>query len=71
MKLYKISFVLLLGLGALTSCDSKLDVTNPNQQTAATFKEDLSALEETVIAAYNPYGGYLCSCRLHARRVPW
>jgi hypothetical protein len=53
MKLYNISFAILLGLGALTSCDSKLDVTNPNQQTAATFKEDLSALEETVIAAYN------------------
>ena len=53
MKLYKISFVLLLGLGTLTSCNDKLDVINPNQQTAATFKEDLSALEETVIAAYN------------------
>ena len=53
MKLYNISLALLLGAAALTSCDSKLDVVNPNQQTAATFKEDLSALEETVIAAYN------------------
>ena len=53
MKLYNISLALLLGAAAITSCDSKLDVVNPNQQTAATFKEDLSALEETVIAAYN------------------
>ena len=53
MKLYNISLALLLGAVALTSCDSKLDVTNPNQQTAATFSSDLSALEETVIAAYN------------------
>ena len=37
MKLYNISLAVLLGIGALTSCDSKLDVTNPNQQTAATF----------------------------------
>ena len=53
MKLYNISLALLLGAAALTSCDSKLDVINPNQQTAATFSSDLSALEETVIAAYN------------------
>ena len=53
MKLYKISFALLLGLGALSSCDDKLDVANPNQQTAATFGADINALEENVIAAYN------------------
>jgi hypothetical protein len=43
----------VLGLGTLSSCDSQLDVTNPNQQTAATFGADLDALEENVIAAYN------------------
>ena len=37
MKLHNISFALLLGLGALTSCDSKLDVENPNEQTTSTF----------------------------------
>jgi hypothetical protein len=53
MKLYKISLAIVLGLGTLSSCDSQLDVTNPNQQTAATFGADLDALEENVIAAYN------------------
>lgn len=35
MKLYKLSLALFLGLGAMatTSCEDKLDVTNPNQQT--------------------------------------
>ena len=34
MKLYKLSLALFLGLGAMatTSCEDKLDVTNPNQQ---------------------------------------
>lgn len=53
MKLYKITLALVLGLGALTSCDSKLDVTNPNQQTSATFGQEVSDLEESVIACYN------------------
>jgi hypothetical protein len=51
MKLHNISFALLLGLGALTSCDSKLDVENPNEQTTSTF--GIAELEENVIAAYN------------------
>ena len=37
MKLYKISLALLMGIGTLTSCSDKLDVSNPNQQTSATF----------------------------------
>ena len=53
MKLHKISLAVLVGLGALTSCDSKLDVSNPNQQTTATFGNDVESLEENVIAAYN------------------
>ena len=53
MKLYRISFALLLGAGVLTSCEDKLDVTNPNQQTAATFGFSADDLEENVIAAYN------------------
>ena len=53
MKLYKISFALLLGLGMMTSCDDKLDVSNPNQQTTSTFGNTAEDLEENVIAAYN------------------
>jgi hypothetical protein len=53
MKLYKISLALVLGIGTLTSCENKLDVTNPNQQTAATFGFSADDLEENVIAAYN------------------
>ncbi len=53
MKLYKISIALLLGVATLTSCEDKLDVTNPNQQTAATFGFSAEDLEENVIAAYN------------------
>ena len=53
MKLYKISFALVLGLGMLTSCADKLDVQNPNQQTSAIFGQDVSDLEESVIACYN------------------
>ena len=53
MKLYNISLAVLLGIGTLTSCESKLDVTNPNQQTAATFGFSAEDLEENVIAAYN------------------
>ena len=53
MKLYKISLAALLGLGTLTSCESKLDVSNPNQQTTATFGNTAEDLDENVIAAYN------------------
>ncbi|MCR5241271.1 MAG: RagB/SusD family nutrient uptake outer membrane protein [Prevotella sp.] len=53
MKLYKISLALLLGLGALTSCEDKLELTNPNQQTTGTYGNTAEDLEECVIAAYN------------------
>ena len=55
MKLYKLSLALFLGLGvmATTSCEDKLDVTNPNQQTTGTFGFNADDLEECVIAAYN------------------
>ncbi len=53
MKLYKISFALVLGLGTLTSCEDKLELTNPNQQTTGTFGKTAADLEECVIAAYN------------------
>ena len=53
MKLYKLSLALVLGLGALTSCSDKLELTNPNQQTSGTFGYTADELEETVIAAYN------------------
>ena len=53
MKLYKISFAFLLGLGMMTSCEDKLELTNPNQQTSGTFGFNADELEENVIAAYN------------------
>ena len=53
MKLYHISLALLLGLGTLTSCNDKLDLDNPNQQTSATFGFNADDLEESVVAAYN------------------
>ena len=53
MKLHKISLALLLGLGTLTSCEDKLELTNPNQQTTGTFGDTPEDLEECVIAAYN------------------
>ena len=55
MKLYKLSLALFLGLGAMatTSCEDKLEVTNPNQQTTGTFGFNADDLEECVIAAYN------------------
>ena len=42
-----------MGIGTLTSCSDKLELVNPNQQTAATFGYSASDLEENVIAAYN------------------
>ena len=53
MKLYKISLAILLGVGTLTSCGDKLELTNPNQQTTSTFGNTAEDLEECVIAAYN------------------
>ncbi|MBP5499101.1 MAG: RagB/SusD family nutrient uptake outer membrane protein [Bacteroidales bacterium] len=53
MKLYRISFALLLGLGVMTSCDDKLDLINPNQQTTSTWGNTAADLEEAVVAAYN------------------
>ena len=53
MKLYKISFALLLGAASFTSCGDKLELINPNQQTSGTFGYNADELEETVIAAYN------------------
>lgn len=53
MKLYKLSLALLMGAGLLTSCEDKLDLTNPNNQTTATFGNTVKELEETIIAAYN------------------
>ena len=53
MKLFKISLAILLGLSTLSSCDDKLELTNPNQQTTGTFGYTAEDLEECVIAAYN------------------
>ena len=53
MKLFKISLAILLGLSTLTSCEDKLELTNPNQQTTGTFGFTAEDLEECVIAAYN------------------
>jgi len=53
MKLYKYSLALMLGLGAMTSCNDKLELTNPNQQTTLGFGSSAEELEECVIAAYN------------------
>ncbi len=53
MKLYKYSLALMLGITALTSCDDKLELRNPNRQTSATFGYTDNELEECVVAAYN------------------
>lgn len=53
MKRYKHSLILLLSLLALTACEDRLELTNPNQQTTATFGQTPDDLEECVIAAYN------------------
>lgn len=55
MKLYKLSLALFLGIGAMsmTSCEDKLEVTNPNEQTTGTFGFTSDDLEECVIAAYH------------------
>lgn len=54
MKLYNIALAACLCIGtaaSLTSCEDKLELTNPNQQTTDKFTSD--DLEECVIAAYN------------------
>src|SRR5574344_113413 len=53
MKLYKISLALLLGLSTFTSCNDKLELLNPNQQTTGTFGFNADDLQESVIAPYN------------------
>ena len=53
MKLYKISFALLLGIGTLTSCSDKLELNNPNDPTTATFGNTIKDLEDAVIACYH------------------
>ncbi len=53
MKLYKFSLALMLGLGTLTSCNDKLELDNPNEQTTANFGNSVDDLEECVIACYN------------------
>ncbi len=53
MKLHKITLALLVGLGTMTSCNDKLDLINPNQQTTSTFGYSVSDLEENIIACYN------------------
>ena len=53
MKLYKFSLALLVGLSTLSSCEDKLDLTNPNQQTTGTFGNVAEELEECVVACYN------------------
>ena len=53
MKLHNISLAALFGLVTLTSCESKLDVNNPNQQTTDIFGSQPEELEESIIACYN------------------
>lgn len=53
MKLYKIALALMLGIGTLTSCSDKLELTNPNQPTTGTFGNTTDDLEEAVIACYH------------------
>ena len=53
MKLYKLSLALLLGIGTITSCSDKLDVSDPNRQTSDNFGNTADELEECVIACYN------------------
>ena len=45
MKLYKIAFALFVGIGTLTSCSDKLELSNPNQPTTGTFGNTVEDLE--------------------------
>ena len=49
MKLYKFSFALMLGIGTLTSCSDKLELTNPNDPTTGTFGNTTQDLEDAVM----------------------
>ena len=73
MKLNKYSLALILGFGMLTSCNDRLELLNPNQQTSSTFGFNPDDLEECVIADLqpHPHGRFLCSCRLHHRCMSW
>ena len=53
MKIFKLSFALLLGIATMTSCSEKLEVSDPNRQTSETFGNSADDLEECVIACYN------------------
>ncbi len=53
MKLYRIALALLVGIGTLTSCSDKLELTNPNSPTTGTFGNTADDLEEAVIACYH------------------
>ncbi|MBQ9678911.1 MAG: RagB/SusD family nutrient uptake outer membrane protein [Prevotella sp.] len=53
MKLYRIALALMLGIGTLTSCSDKLELSNPNQPTTGTFGNSVEDLEEAVIACYH------------------
>ena len=55
MKLNTLSLALFLGLGTLatTSCEDKLELVNPNEQTTGSFGYTAEELEECVIAAYH------------------
>ena len=53
MKLYRIALALMLGIGTLTSCSDKLELTNPNSPTTGTFGNTADDLEEAVIACYH------------------
>ena len=74
MKLYKLSLALFLGLGAMatTSCEDKLDVTNPNQQTTGTFgfNADDGGVRYCSIQPYS-YGRFFGTCGLYPRCDTW
>ena len=52
MKKINLIIAAVLATG-LVSCDSQLDVTNPNNQTTYDFGNSESDLQEAVIACYN------------------
>ena len=43
----------MLGIGTLTSCSDKLELTNPNDPTTGTFGNTADDLEDAVIACYH------------------
>ena len=52
MKLNHISLALMLGIGVITSCESKLDVVNVNRQTANTFGQTADELEDVDMGVF-------------------